>query len=119
LRFLDISVAALIGAAAVAGIVAWSPQAGDDAARRFALRQQLRDELLGVLQSRGTVWLLQSPKATICATLQGMSNASVSLSAELGSYSCGPLAPDSVSANLTLALLPMEVILEAWSGARG
>ena len=112
--------AILIGASAIAGFLAWSPQQGDATAAEFATRTQLRNELLDILQSRGFAWLIQSPPASVCAILAGMSNSSVSFSAVLGAYSCERSPPaDSVSVTISLRLLPMMVTLEAWSGTQG
>jgi hypothetical protein len=120
LRFLDIAVAALVGTSAISGILLWSPRQGDTVSAEFAVRTQLREELLGVLQSRGFAWLIQSPPGDVCAVLESMSNSSVSFSATLGASSC-PLSPptDSVSVSISLRLLPMAVTLEAWSRAQG
>jgi len=115
MRYLDLAVAALIGASTVTGIVAWTPHAGDGASDSAKLKSQLRDELLALLQQKGTVWLIRSPPGDICAYLGSISNSSVTFSASIGSNICGPPPPEgALEASLTVNLIPYQVVLEAW-----
>jgi hypothetical protein len=111
--------AALIGSSAIAGIFAWSPHSGDEAAKNLNQEYLLRDQLLSILQRKGTVWLISSGPDAVCAYLSGVSNSTATFTASLGSRSCGPSAPaGSFVANLTLRLIPFRVILEAWPNAQ-
>ena len=120
MRFLDIAVAALIGASAITGMAAWSPQAGDSASRGAAAQGQLRDELLSFLSEPGMAWLIINSPSAACSALSGLSNSTVGVSASFGSYSCGsPPTAGSRAASLTLLLGTNDVDLEAWSSAPG
>lgn len=119
MRFVDLAVAALIGTSALTGFIAWSPGQGDAAAREAALRSQLRDSLLGMLQQKGIPWILQSPPTTVCSYFAGRSNSSFGVDVTLGSTTCGTKpAPGAVTATISMKLLPFEVTLEAWSVAK-
>lgn len=117
MRYVDLAVAALIGASAIAGVVTWTPRPWDAETRRLVLQTQLRDDLLGYLQARGTVWFASTPPGQICAALQASSNSTVAFSAAVGGARCSVPPPGAVVANLTLDLLPGRVMLEAWSAA--
>ncbi len=120
MRFLDLGLAALIGASAITGIVAWNPTAGDSAAASLETQSHLRDDLLGLLQSRGIMWIASSTPSAICSFLESSSNASVVYGAAIGGHAC-PAAPPQghAAANLTLELIQTRVVLEAWSEGQG
>jgi len=119
MRYVDLAVAALIGASSVTGIIAWTPRVGDGASDSARVTSQLRDELLARLEQKGTVWLISSSPDEICAYLNGISNSSVTFSASIGSHLCGPIPSEGVAlASLTLVLIPYRVVLEAWPDAQ-
>ena len=116
MRYLDLAVAAMIGASALSGILAWTPRTGDSASSSEILESHMRDQLLSYLRSRGTTWLLTATPDEICVDIGRLSNSSVRFGAIIGTVSC-PSEPqvENVEANLTLHLLQREVVLEAWS----
>ena len=119
MRYVDLAVAAMIGASTITGIVVWTPRVNDGVSDSARVASQLRDELLARLEQKGTVWLISSSPDEICAYLRGISNSSFTFSASIGSHLCGPLPPEGVTmANLTLSLIPYRVILEAWPDAQ-
>jgi hypothetical protein len=118
MRYLDLAVAALIGTSAIAGVAAFSPRQADVASGVLAIKSELRDELLAVLQREGVTWLIRSSPQLVCAHLQDLSNSSVTLSGLIGPYSCGPSPPiGSTVATLVFYLMPYQVVLEAWPNA--
>ena len=117
LRYIDLAVAAMIGASAISGLVVWSPRSGDSVSQTVMLQLELRDRLLGYLQQRGVVWFLHSPQAMICSALAKSSNSSVVMSALIGGEACSPQPEGEPMATLTLRFITIEVTLEAWPGA--
>ena len=116
MRYVDLAVAALIGASAIAGIFAWEPATGDAGAAKLGRQVRLRDALLGVLQEHGISWILASPPDAFCAYLESRSNSTFGIAATIGGFSCGSPPPrGSVVANLSMRLVPSEVTLQAWS----
>lgn len=116
MRYVDLSLAALIGVSAVTGVIALAPGGGDAASLQIARQMQLRDDLLRLLQQRGTAWLLSTPPAVVCSQLASLSNSSFRMGATLGGVSCGvPPRGGSAEANITLMLGNSEVTLVAWS----
>ena len=115
MRYLDLAVAALIGASAIAGVVAYTPVTWDAESQHQALQTNLRDDLLAYLLARGTVWLASASPGQICSDVLGRSNSTVGFSATVAGAPCSSPPPGAVSANLTLDLLPHRVMLEAWS----
>jgi len=115
MRYLDLVIAGLIGTSSLAGMVALNPIQGDVASSSLATESQLRDELLALLQQRGTVWLIQSSPETVCSYLRGMSNSSVTFSGEIGQLSCGAPPSNGVpTATIVLHFTGFQVVLEAW-----
>ena len=120
MRYIDLAVAALVGTSALAGIVAWDPGTADSGARGLKLQAVLRDDLTAYVQGRGVAWFARSPPSVICSALAGASNSTFGMQATLGSLSCGsPPPPGSLTATLSMTLLPFEVKVEAWSSAPG
>jgi hypothetical protein len=116
MRFVDIAVAALIGSAAITGILAWDPRAGDAGSRSARLQADLRDRALRVLQQKGMVWLVRSPPSQLCSYFDALSNSTFGVSATVGSTPCGdPPKAGSVTARLTVNLDSAEVTIVAWS----
>ncbi len=119
MRYLDLAIATLIGTSAIAGIVASSPRQSDNAARALALESQLRDQLLAILQQKGTAWLIQAGPEGVCSYLREASNSSATFSGVIGGYSCQPSPPAGVLlATLPLRLIPFDAVLEAWPNAQ-
>ncbi len=117
---MDLAVAALIGASAVTGIVAWTPRPGDTASTTLRIQVELRDRLLAVVQQRGTVWLSTSAPESVCAYLAGVSNSTVGFGGRIGSFECPLLPPPGrIVANLSLNLILRQVVLAAWSEGQG
>lgn len=118
MRYLDLAVAALIGTSAIAGIAAFSPRQGDVASGGLAMKSELRDGLLTILQREGVTWLIQSSPNAACAYLESLSNSSVTFSGMIGPHRCGPSPPGgSPVATLGFYLTPNQVVLEAWPNA--
>ncbi len=118
MRFLDIAVAVMVGVSAIAGLVVWTPRFGDSVSNRMALQAHLRDVLVSFLESKGVPWILQASAAEVCTGLDSNLNGTVHVFVSLGTQTCGsPSTKGAVASNLTLALLPFEVNMAAWSGA--
>jgi hypothetical protein len=116
LRFLDIAVAVMVGIASMAGLAAWSPRGGDALSYQSAVQVRLRDELVHFLDSRGLPWILQARAVDVCTALATDIAPPDGAQVNLGGASCGSQPPaGAVVAELTLNLLPMAVVLEAWS----
>jgi hypothetical protein len=119
MRFVDLAVAGMIGISSLGLLIVWNPQANDLAAGRALERARLRDLLVRFVDREGLVSLQQSPPGQICEKFSALTNATLQVEAEIGSYSCGaPPPPYSNAANLTMALGPREVSLLAWFGAK-
>ncbi|MDG6963725.1 MAG: hypothetical protein JRN16_08420 [Nitrososphaerota archaeon] len=118
MMFADVAVAILIGASAITGILLLNPAAGDATALRLRVKTALRDKLVSFVESEGVEWFLETPPATICSRLASASNATYTLSATMGSFSCGGPPPGTTSVSLDLDLIPLDVTLLAWSGAQ-
>ncbi|MDE1852708.1 MAG: hypothetical protein KGI38_03050 [Thaumarchaeota archaeon] len=118
MRFIDVAIAALIGTSAISGLAVWSPHSPDASSQKLALQSELRDRLVAFIQERGVQWLVRSTPAEACSALAGASNSTFSVSATLGTFSCGPEPPPGrVTATISFRLAPFEVTLVAWSGA--
>ena len=116
MRYLDLTMAALIGVSAITGVISWDPKAGDTTARQTRAQVQLRDGLVELLQRHGMLWFAQSPPAVVCAYFAESSNSSYGLYATLGSVSCGsPPAPGSVVTSLAVDFGSFEANISAWS----
>jgi hypothetical protein len=116
-RFLDIAVAVLIGTSALSGLVVWNPRPGDSASNTLAVQSELRGYLLAFLRQHGMTWFLRSPPQEVCSALSADSNATVTMSATLGPFSCsGAPPPGAVAAVLSFSLEGSGVTLTAWSG---
>lgn len=116
MRFLDLAVAALIGTAALTGMVAWDPAPADAYSRRLHLQSALRDDLAAFVQGKGAVWLLRSPRGTVCSAVDGMSNSTVGISVTLGELTCGrPPPPGAVAAELDERLGSEKAAMVEWS----
>jgi hypothetical protein len=120
MRYVDIAVAALVGATAITGILAWSPTAGDTAASQFQEESDLRDWMLGFVQMKGMVWFMQTTADGICAATDSASNSTFHLSAQIGPVQC-PSHPldDATAAELSFELDSLKVTLISWSSAGG
>jgi hypothetical protein len=103
LRFLDIGVAALVGASSIIGLMTWSPRNGDSISSQLALQAQLRDGMVSYLDSRGLPWMMKAPSPELCAGLLAAVPRAEGVFVEVGSRSCGDPPPmGAVVANLTL-----------------
>lgn len=120
MRYFDLVVAGLIGTSALAGMVTLAPRHGDLASSSLATESQLRDELLALLQQKGTTWILQSSPRTVCSYLRGLSNSSVTFSADIGAAKCGASPPPGLpAATLAIPLIGRQVVFEAWTDEEG
>lgn len=116
MRYIDIAVAALIGASALTGISVWTPGPYDAAAKRSSLHAALQGELQGFVQSQGMVWFLRSTSGAFCSSLARASNSTVVFSGDIGGSPCGdPPPPGAVAASLHFTLAAREYELTAWS----
>ena len=115
MRILDISTAALAGLVTMAAIFAWSPAPYETAAHRYVVEMALRGILANVIMEKGLAWLQESSLASICGALASYSNATVTISAAIGSSDCFAGPPlGSVSSTFVLPLSTGQVTLEAW-----
>lgn len=115
MRYLDVAVAALIGASAITGIVAWGPGVPDSAASHAAARSALWVDLEEFVQAQGTVWMMRSTPGQFCAALAAASPPNATLTGSVGGHNCGdpPDGADAVSVSFMLG--GRETVLEAWS----
>lgn len=118
MRFLDITLAAVLGLAAITGVSVWSPGPGDLGAHRLQERSVLRDSLASFVGAKGMAWFAAAPLAEICASVSASSNSTFALSAEINSSGCGgEPSKGSVSAELSFNVSSRQVTLRDWSGA--
>lgn len=119
MRYLDIAVAALIGASAIAGLAAWGPGGPDSYAHQKAVQSALWGDLQEFVQKQGTAWVVESTPAQFCAALAEASSRSFTLTGALGGHSCGAPPAGSVAVGLSFTLGGREAVLEAWSYGEG
>jgi hypothetical protein len=120
MRFVDLAVAGIIGAATVGALIYWSPGPFLDSSHRSRAEGAMLDRLAGLVDSRGLAWFLDSDLSSICGFFASVSNSTILYSADVGGEQC-PGTPSSGSASVTLVLpLPSkEVILEGWLAGTG
>ena len=98
-------------------MTALSPQPNVVAAHQFVESSSLREALLEYVSGQGLPWLQGASDQQICSSLAAASNATVSMSARIGSMSCDP-PPDAAEVTLTIRLRSKLVVLEAWYNAK-
>jgi len=119
MRYLDVSVAILIGVSAISAIIAWSPRDSDAASRHLAEQIRLRDGLLAYVEGRGVAWVLSAPPELLCADLAVHSNSTFTMSGMEGEAECTRPPAGVAAVSLTLNLPQREVNLEAWGPGSG
>ena len=120
MRYMDLVIAGLIASSALTGMLVFAPHQGDLGSSSLASETRLRDELLALLQQKGTAWLIQSSPETVCAYLREKSNSSVTFSGEIGGVTCESSPISGLpSAIIAMRLIGRQVVLEAWTDERG
>jgi hypothetical protein len=118
MRYLDIAVAAMVGTAALAGLVAWAPGQSDLASRRLQARSALRDSLVAFIDEKGVAWFVSSPASEVCSGVSSASNSTYHIFAQVGAVGCGPPPPaGATAARVAFLVGALQVTLTAWSGA--
>ena len=115
MRYLDIAIAALIGASVLSTLSVWTPRLGDAATSQLILKAQLRDQILTLLQQRGIFWLLRASPQSVCEALSKVSTPVITYTATIGSISCGYPPNGEVFSSIVLQQAPYEVSIGAWS----
>lgn len=115
MRFIDVSVAAIIGLTTVASLVAWNPYSFEEGSRVFARDASLQDLLTAIVAREGVPWIQRTSYSSICNGISQYSNSSVEVSAVVNGVACyPPTAYGEPSANLTVEAGSSRVTLLAW-----
>ena len=118
MKLVDLSAAILVGLLSVTTVVAWSPVQYQSAARGFTQQAALRDTLISVINNLGLVWLQDSLPRDVCARLSSYSNSTLTVTATIGTFSCGHGPPrGAVHSSISLSLPTGRVTLEDWRDA--
>ncbi len=118
MKYVDVAVAVLVGASAIASILFWTPRTGDLQAGELAVRAELSDRVAGVIQAKGMGWFLSTPPRPVCSYLASLSNSTVHLFATVGGVTCGDAPPaGAVQASIAFRLVNLQVDVGAWSDA--
>jgi hypothetical protein len=118
LRYIDVSVAAIIGLASVASLAVWSPYSFEDGIVLYTRQASLQDYLTGVVAALGVPWFQRTSPSSICGALSSYSNSTIEVTAVVNGLACAP--PPSLgapSANLTIDVGSERVTLQAWQVA--
>lgn len=118
MRFIDVSVAAIIGLTTVASLVAWNPYSFEEGSRLYMREASLQDRLTAIVAKEGVPWIQQASFSSICSTISHYSNSTVEVSAIVNGKACSPPpAYGAPSANLTVEAGSERVTLVAWQTA--
>jgi hypothetical protein len=115
LRFLDLAVAALIGAASIASFWVWNPGGYGLQSWRAQEETNLDVFLTNHVNTFGLLLLQDANFHDLCMQIVSLSNSTLAVSAILNSTPCAPQpTPHAVTANLTLGFPSRVVVIEAW-----
>lgn len=119
MRFIDLAVAAMIGASSIAGILFLNPSPAEVSTSRYVQDSQTRSDLLAMVESVGLNQIFSEPTQGLCALLQSRSNATVQFSAVTSGGGCNSDPPPGTDViSLPISFNGARVTLEAWSVAR-
>ncbi|MDV3277421.1 MAG: hypothetical protein LYZ69_03010 [Nitrososphaerales archaeon] len=118
MRFVDVSVAAIIGMTALASLVAWNPYSFEEGSRLYLREASLQDYMTTIVAAEGVPWFQHASFSSICNRLSQYSNSTVEVSAVVDGLACSTPPPRGApSANLTIDVGSARVLLQAWQVA--
>jgi hypothetical protein len=118
-RLFDLTVALMLAASSLVALLVWNPAPYYAAANDTKESVALRDYALTTVENMGLVWLQTQPPTAVCRAFASASNLTLVLTADIGSFSCGPQpGPGEATASFTLVLGGRTMVVEDWYTGR-